>query len=120
MTQPSPSRTAVVRIAAASLPALASVSPHAPSFSPRASGEIPLLLLLGAEHGDVRGAQPVVRGDRQRDRRIDARELLDADAVVDGRHAGAAVFLGKLDAHETERGELRDSRREMPALRPTP
>jgi hypothetical protein len=33
-TQPSPSRTAVVRIAAASLPAPASVSPHAPITSP--------------------------------------------------------------------------------------
>ena len=38
MTQQSPSRTAVVRIAPASLPADASVSPHAASFSPRASG----------------------------------------------------------------------------------
>ena len=33
-TQPSPSRTAVVRIAAASLPEPGSVSPHAASFSP--------------------------------------------------------------------------------------
>ncbi len=37
-TQPSPSATAVVRIAAASLPDPGSVSPHAASFSPRASG----------------------------------------------------------------------------------
>jgi len=36
MTQPSPDRVAVVRIPAASLPALASVSPQAPSTSPRA------------------------------------------------------------------------------------
>ena len=35
---------------------------------------------------DVRRAQAVVRGHRQRDRRIDARQLLDADAVVDRRH----------------------------------
>ena len=39
------------------------------------------------EHVQVRRAQAVVRGDRQRDRRIDARQLLDADAVVDRRHA---------------------------------
>ena len=36
--QPSPSRTAVVRIAAASLPADASVSAHAASCCPDASG----------------------------------------------------------------------------------
>ena len=39
---------------------------------------------------------------------IDARQLFDADAVVDGRHAGAAVLLGQLDAQQAERGELRD------------
>ena len=37
MTHPSAVRLAVVRIAAASLPAFASVSPHAPRTSPRAS-----------------------------------------------------------------------------------
>ena len=37
-TQWSPSRTAVVRVPAASLPALGSVSAQAPSFSPRANG----------------------------------------------------------------------------------
>ena len=36
--QPSPSRTAVVRIAAASLPEPASVSPHAARARPEASG----------------------------------------------------------------------------------
>ena len=55
----------------------------------------------------MRGAQAVVRGDRQRHGRIDARELLDADAVVDRRHAGAAVLLGKLDAEQAERRQLR-------------
>jgi hypothetical protein len=38
ITQQSPSRTAVERMAPASLPAEASVSPHAASCSPRASG----------------------------------------------------------------------------------
>ncbi len=37
-TQPSPARVAVVRMLAASLPEVDSVSPQAPSFSPRASG----------------------------------------------------------------------------------
>ena len=93
---------------AASLPGVGSVSPQAPSFSPRASGtQVLLLLRLGAEHGDVRRAEAVVRRDRQRDRRIDARELLDADAVVDRRHPRAAVLLRELDAHQPERGQLR-------------
>src|SRR5439155_6922411 len=52
--------------------------------------------------------EAVVRGDRQRHGRVDARQLLDADAVVDARERRAAVVLGKLDAEETERGELRD------------
>ena len=50
---------------------------------------------------DVRGAQTVVRGDRERDRRTDARQLLDADAVVDRRQRGAAVLLGELDARSS-------------------
>ena len=37
-TQHAPARAAVVRIAAASLPEVDSVRPHAPIFSPRASG----------------------------------------------------------------------------------
>ena len=98
-TQSSPSRRGLVRMPAASLPEVDSVSPQAPIFSPRASGdEILLLLRLGAEHEDVRRAQTVVRGHRQRDRRIDAREFLDADAVVDRRQPRAAVLLGELDA----------------------
>ena len=37
-TQQAPARAAVVRMPAASLPEVDSVSPHAPIFSPRASG----------------------------------------------------------------------------------
>ena len=58
------------------------------------------------EHRDVRGAKTVVRRHRQRHAGIDAGELLDADAVVDRAHAGAAVRLGELDAHQPELGEL--------------
>ena len=54
------------------------------------------------------GAEPVVGCDRQRDRRIDAGQFLDADAVVDGGHARAAVLFRKLDAHQSERREPRD------------
>jgi hypothetical protein len=49
-------------------------------------------------------------GHRQTHRRIDARELLDADAVIDGRHGGAAVRLRKLDAHQPELGALAKQR----------
>ena len=66
----------------------ASVSPQAPICSPlRQRHEVALLLRFGAEHEDLRGAEAVVRGDRQRHRGIDARELLDAEAVLDGGHA---------------------------------
>ena len=107
---------------AASLPALASVRPQAPSTSPcDQPRQVLLLLRVVAEHRDVRRAQPVVRRDRQRDRRTDAGELLDADAVVDGRHRRAAVLLGKLDAHQAERRELRQQRPSGNAApRPTP
>ena len=48
-----------------------------------------------------------MRRHRQRNAGVDARELLDADAVVDRRHAGAAVLLRELDAQQAERGQLR-------------
>ena len=108
MTQHAPARAAFVRIPAASLPEVDSVSPQAPIFSPRASGtEKRLLLLFVAEIENVRGAETVVRGHRQRDGRIDARQFLDADAVVDRGHRRAAVLLGKLDAEQADRRELR-------------
>src|SRR4029079_2542917 len=71
-------------------------------------GQPALLLDFSAEHPDVGGAEAVVRGDREGDGRIDARELFDADAVVDRRHAGAAVFLGELNPHQAQRGHLRN------------
>ena len=48
-----------------------------------------------------------MRRDRERHGRADARQLLDADAVVDRRQRGAAVLFGELHAGETERRELR-------------
>ena len=107
-TQQSPARAAVVRMPAASLPDVDSVSPQAPIFSPRASGARNVCFCSSVPNSDdVRRAEAVVRRDRQRHAGIDARQLLDADAVVDGRHAGAAVLLGKLDAQQAERGQLR-------------
>ena len=97
-TQQSPSRAAVVRMPAASLPEVDSVSPHAPSlFAARERRQVLLLLRFGAEQEDVRGTQPVVRRDRQRHAGIDARQLLDADAVVDG-----ATSRRRRTAPETE------------------
>ena len=76
--------SAVVRMPAASLPEVDSVRPQAPIFSPRASGTRYVCFCASVPNiEDVRGAQAVVRGDRQRDAGIDARQLLDADAVVD-------------------------------------
>ena len=119
-TQPSPSRTAVVRIAAASLPDPASVSPQAASLL--AAGQrhdVALLLRLGAEHRDVRRPQAVVRGHRQGHRRIDPGQFLERQAVGHRGHAGAAVGLGDLDAHQPEIGELgQQIRREVLRLVP--
>src|SRR5581483_11377949 len=80
-------------------------APRADLLPARERREVLPLLLFAAEERDVRGAQAVVRRHGERDRRVDARELLDADAVVDGGHRGAAVLLGELDAHEAERRE---------------
>ena len=108
-TQWSPSRTAMVRVPAASLPAVGSVSPQAPEhLALRQRRQEPLPLGLGAEHEDLRGAEPVVRGDEQRHRRVDPGDLLDADAVLHRGHGRAAVLLGELDAQQPEVGEPRD------------
>ena len=83
-THSSPSGAAVVRMAAASLPDARLGQP--PGGERLAAGErhqISLLLRLAAEHRDVRGAEPVMGGHRERDARIDARELFDADAILD-------------------------------------
>ena len=77
---------------------------HFPLHEPR---EIGRLLRVVAEHVDVGGAQAVVRGDRQRDAGIHARQLFDTDAVVHGRHRRAAVLFRELDPHQSDAGELR-------------
>ena len=49
-----------------------------------------------------------MRGDGDRDRRVDPRQLLDHDRVRDRVGAGTPVFLGDRHAHQPELGELRD------------
>ena len=65
-----------------------SVSPKAASFAPDASSGQPLaLLLLRAVEEDRHRPERGVRGDRDRDRRVDARQLLDRDRVRHGVRA---------------------------------
>ena len=92
-THASPSRTAVVRMPPASEPVPGSVSPQQPTFSPFASGvRNRLLLLLAAGQVDVRRGEAVVRGEGERDARVDARHLLHHDRPVDHGQPGAAVL----------------------------
>ena len=100
---------AVVRVAPASEPAPGSVSPNAASFRPEArSGSQRALLLLVAEEEDRHRPERGVRGDGDRDGRVDPRQLLDRDRVREGVAAGAAVLLGNRDPHQAELGQLGD------------
>ena len=49
-----------------------------------------------------------MRGDGDRDRRVDARQLLDRDRVRERVGAAAAVLLGDRHAHQPELGQLGD------------
>ena len=105
---PSSSR-AVVRAAPASEPAPGSVSPNAASLRPRREVGEPLApLLLGAEEVDRQRPERVVRRDRDRDRRVDPRQLLDRDRVRERVGAAAAVLLGDRHPHQPELGQLGD------------
>ena len=82
-----PGATAVVRIPAASLPALASVRPQAPSTSPRTSRgrygafwrSSPNIAMCDAQSPLCAATDSAIAG-------TDARDLFDADAVVHRRH----------------------------------
>ena len=74
----------------------------------REVGQPLLLLRLVAEVVDRQRAERVVRGDRDRDRRVDAGQLLDRDRVRERVRAAAAVLLGNRHAHEAELGQLGD------------
>ena len=82
-------------------------SPRCELLALRQRHQITLLLFLGPERGDVRRAKTVVCRHRQTDRRIDAGELLDADAVVHRRHRRPAIRFRELDPHQPQRGEFR-------------
>jgi hypothetical protein len=94
---------------------------HCPSRSPRlgqaerrepaARGEIgqPLLFLFFVpEVEDRQRSERVMRGDRDRNRRVDPRQLLDRDRVGERVGAAAAVFLRDRHTHQAEVGELGD------------
>ena len=109
ITHSPPSRRARVRVLPASEPASGSVRPKAASRSPDVScGQPLLLLLLRAEQVDRLRAERGVRAERDRDRGVDARELLDRDRVGERVGAGAAVLLGERDPHPAELAELPD------------
>ena len=115
--QLSPRRSAVVRVAPASEPASGSVRPNAASRSPRASGGIQRCFCSSrAEQEDRHRPERGVCGERDRDRRVDARELLDRDRVGERVAARAAELLGERDAHQPELGHLRDELVGKPAL----
>ncbi len=71
-------------------------------------------LLVAAEHGQVGHREPVVRRHGERDRRVHARQFFDAHAVVERRHARAAVLLGHLDARQANRRQSRHQLRRKP------
>ena len=73
-------------------------------------------LLLGAEVVDRERAERVMRGDGDRDRRVDARQLLDRDRVRERVGAAAAVLLGDRHAHQPELCELGDELVREPLL----
>ena len=78
----------------ASDPASGSVSDQQPIHSPVASFGIYfcLLLVIASEINVIR-AERIVRGDDERNARIDARQFLDDDGVFDVAEAGAAEFF---------------------------
>ena len=81
-THSSPSSVAFVRVAPASDPASASVSPNAPSARARDHrDEVLLLLRLGARVEERRRAEAHAGFERDRHRRVDPRQLLDREAV---------------------------------------
>ena len=57
-----------------------------------------------------------MRGDRDRHRRVDPRQLLDRDRVREGVGAGAAVLLRDRHPHHAELRELRDDLVREPLL----
>ena len=108
-TQPLSLRTAVERIPAASEPLPGSVRAHAAELSSRRDlGDEPLAQLVAAEAEQVRGAEAIVRGDRQRERAVPARDLLDhARRRQSVSSSDAAQLLGDRHPQKAQLAELR-------------
>jgi hypothetical protein len=81
-------------------------TPAADFLAPRQGRQETLLLRFVACQEEVAPAQAVVRGERQRDAGVDARDLLHHDRVVERREPRATIFDGPHHAHQTERAEL--------------
>ena len=64
------------------------------------------LLLVAAEEVDGLRAERGVGAHRDRDRAVDASELLDCDRVLQGAPACPADLLGERDPHQTELAHL--------------
>ena len=110
LTTHSPSRSSAVVREAAGVRARARLGQPEGRQLP-AGGEVrqPLpLLLLRPEEQDRHRPERGVRGHRDRDRRVDPRQLLDRDRVRERVGARAAVLLGHGHAHQPELGQLRD------------
>ena len=67
-----------------------------------------LALLVGCETGDVPGGERHMRGAREPDRCVVAREPLDDEYLRKGVRTAAAEFFRKCDAEEAELAELLD------------
>ena len=107
ITHSPPSSRARVRVLPASDPASGSVSPNAASRSPEVRrGSHSCFCSSRPEQVDRLRAERGVRAERDRDRRVDARELLDRDGVGERVRARAAVVLGERDPHPAELAEL--------------
>ena len=82
-------------------------APGADLLAARTSGARKRCFCSSVPKSEMCEAQAVVRGHRERHAGVHARELLDADAVVDRGHRRAAVPLGNLNPEQAERRQLR-------------
>ena len=92
-----------MRVAPASEPASASVSPNAPSTSPAIIGTRYSCFCASVPAVEERRrAEAHARFERDRHRRVDARELLDREAVREVVGAAAAVLLRERQPEQPE------------------
>ena len=81
-------------------------SKAAHDLSRRQQRHVAALLLRGAELDDRRGAERRVRGDRERVRRVDLRQLVDHDHEAQQVEPRAAQLLGPRHAEQSELAHL--------------